>query len=86
MAREMRHVPQVHLGRDLFPACTIEEAVLRTIAEAPDHTWTPSETRERIPDGWPTGDNAEVEHALEDLARCRYIWDVDGGYQLAPPS
>jgi hypothetical protein len=82
----MRHVPAAHFGLGSPPAHTLEEAVLRTIAEQPDRDWTASDVRFAIPDGWPHGSAEEVLFALETLARTHQIWgDADGGYRLSPP-
>jgi lambda repressor-like predicted transcriptional regulator len=85
MRRHMRPVPEAHLGFGGPPAATLEEAVLRTIAETPTRDWQPDDVLAAIPVGWPRGSAAEVGTALEILARCHYIWDAERGYRLAPP-
>ena len=86
MRSYMRPVPAAHFGLSGPPAHSLDEAVLRTIAQAPDRDWTPSEVREAIPNGWPNGPVSDVDAALETLARTHCIWgDVVEGYRLAPP-
>ncbi len=85
MRERMVPIPAVHLGMSGPPPQTIEEAVLRTIGEAPSRTWTGSRAKGAIPQGWPAGSAEDVSAALERLARSGQIWRTDGGYQVADP-
>jgi hypothetical protein len=86
MRSHMRPVPAAHLGFSGPPAHTLEEAVLRTIAQAPGRDWSSGDVGEAIPAGWPTGSDHDIGAALEALARTHCIWgDVKVGYRLAPP-
>jgi hypothetical protein len=85
MRERMVPIPAVHLGMSGPPPETLEEAVLRTIGEAPAHSWTCGGTAGAIPPGWPTGSTEEVSAALERLARSGQIWRTDDGYQVADP-
>jgi hypothetical protein len=86
LRQHMRPVPAAHFGLGDPPAHNLEEAALRTIAEAPDRDWSPSDVVEAIPDDWPNGSAAEVDAALETLTRGHFIWDgEEGHYRLAPP-
>lgn len=86
LRQHMRPVPAAHFGLGDPPAHSLEEAALRTIAEAPSREWSPSEVASSIPSEWPTGSTDDVAAALETLARGHFIWDGDqGSYRLAPP-
>ncbi len=86
MRRHLRPVPIAHYGLGDPSAHTLAEAVLRTIAQAPDRDWSSDDVRNAIPTGWPSGSVAEVDTALEMLVRGLYIWDAEAGrYRLAPP-
>jgi hypothetical protein len=87
MKRHMRPVLPVHYGLHDPRPVNLEEAVLRTIGEEPERDWHPNDLRRRIPPGWPTGSDADVAEALEQLARAHLIWDGDqGAFRLAPPA
>jgi hypothetical protein len=83
----MRPIPDIHLALVGPPPTTLEQSVLRAIGEEPpDREWHAAEARDRIPDGWPTGDVEQVEAALERLVRWHMIWDGETGYRVAPPA
>jgi hypothetical protein len=83
----MRPIPDIHLALVGPPPTTLEQSVLRAIGEEPpDHEWRAAEARDRIPDGWPTGNVEEVDAALERLVRWHMIWDGESGYRVAPPA
>jgi hypothetical protein len=81
----MRPVPDIHYGLGGPLPATLEQAVLRTMGEAPTRDWQPAEVRDTLPAGWPTGSVDEVLGAMERLARGHMIWDGDPGYRVAPP-
>jgi hypothetical protein len=85
MRELMRPIPAVHMGLGDPPPEGLEEAVLRTIAEEPDRSWTPSEVRLAIPAGWALGSTHEVKMALDLLSRSLQIWQTEDGYQITPP-
>ncbi|MDO8209664.1 hypothetical protein [Conexibacter sp. CPCC 206217] len=89
MQPHMRHVPAAHYGRLGLPPSSLEEAALRTIAEDPNRSWTPTEVYEAIPPEWLRGTVtvAETADALETLARTHQIWDAEDSdaYRLAQP-
>ncbi|MFZ2052494.1 MAG: hypothetical protein WB698_05630 [Solirubrobacteraceae bacterium] len=81
----MRPIPDIHYGFAGPLPVTLEQAVLRTMGEGAERDWKPDELIGLIPDGWPTGTTADIEGAMENLARWHMIWDGEVGYRVAPP-
>lgn len=85
MRDTMTVIPWAHLGLGgVKPSC-VEESVVRTMAERPEHSWRPSEICSAIPDGWLRGDTHQVRMTLDLLARSGQIWRTEDGFQIADP-
>jgi hypothetical protein len=86
MRETMTLIPWAHMGLGDPAPTSLEEAVVRTIAERPDHSWGPAEVGRAIPSGWLTGTGHEIHMALDLLARSGQIWRTEDGFRIADPT
>jgi hypothetical protein len=84
----MRPIPDIHFGLAGPVPAILEQSVLRAMGEDPAREWTPVALVDRIPAGWPSGEQGDVASAMERLARGHMIWDGvdDGSYRVSPPA